>query len=132
MASTHKFPPAKQLAGVFLRLMPWFAEHYDQVQSQQALEKGYIGPLEPFNAMDVENRVRYCFAKPGSKGQHPEDRKYGYSSEHHRSIAQMKPGGRGEVYARCSEEIERRIKAGEEVTLEEAMEWGKSSVKELS
>jgi hypothetical protein len=124
MAKLHEFPPADDIARLFNRLVPWFADHYNELRESQAEEKGYVGPLQPFGPGDVENRVRYCFALPGRRGHDPRARGYGISVEHPSSTYQRREGGRGEVFARCSEEIMRRLDLGKEVTLAEAWSWG--------
>lgn len=125
MARSHKFPPAQDLYDLFIRLCPWFALHYNTYRRQKAKQKGYTGPLEIFNAGDVEGRVRYCFARPGRKGHSARSRLYGISVEHPSSVEQQKVGGRREVFARCSKEIQYRLAMGYSVSMEEATEWGK-------
>lgn len=72
----------------------------------------------------MENRVRYCFAEPGKRGHDPKARLYGISVEHPSSTAQRRRGGRGQVFARCSVEIMRRLDLCLTVSPEEAEVWG--------
>lgn len=121
MATLHKLPPAVSIARVFDRLLPWFGDHYDRYRRYAAKERNYDGPLEPYNPYDVENRVRCCFVTPGSR-RHTRDRKYGFSVEHP-SVSEQQYKLRI-TWVRCSEEIERRIKAGLTVDRTEAYQWG--------
>jgi hypothetical protein len=123
MGETQKFPPAQDL-DIFVKVLPWFPKHYDDYRTARALEIGYTGPIEPFNNGDVQGRIRYCFATPGSRRHDPKARGYGQSTEHHASSFQDKPGGRGEVFRRCSKEVLRRLKNNKPITIEEATEWG--------
>lgn len=124
MGKLHQFPPAKDLLGLFEKLMPWFPKFYNQYRAAAALRKDYDGPIEPFAAGDLENRVRYCYARPGRRGHDPQARVYGISVEHPASVEQNKLGGRGEVWVRCSVEVMRRLDLGLPITLAEAEEWG--------
>lgn len=125
MAKLHQFPSAEDLLALFLRLVPWFPAHYDAVREAKAASTNYTGPLEQFNAMDLENRVRYCFAVPGRRGHDQKSRLYGISVEHPSSTAQRKPGGRGEVFSRSSVEVMRRLELNLTVSYEEAEAWGR-------
>lgn len=124
MATNHKFPSREELGRLFVKLMPWFPAYYDEVRKVKAQESGYVGPLEAFNYDDCSNRLRYCFAKPGSRKHTKSPRLYGYSVEHPKSVEQQKLGGRGEVFVRCSEEILNRLKTGRTITRKEAEAWG--------
>jgi hypothetical protein len=130
MASAHAFPTQKELATVFNRLFPEFGPHFNEVRRRKAEASDYDGALKDFSSSHPHNRLRYCFAKPGSKKAGSErDRSYGFSDEHPKSTAQRGPSGLGEVWERCSVEIERRIQTGETITLAEAEAWG-SAVQE--
>lgn len=131
MAKLHRFPPAQDIYDIFLKVMPWFAFHYDLVRISKAMRSGYKGPLEKFNEGDVENRVRYCFAVPGRKGHDPKARLYGISVEHPLSTAQRGPNGRGAVFARCSEEIFYRLRLDKSISIEEATMWGQKEEEQI-
>lgn len=124
MAKLHQFPNMNDIYKLFCALLPWFPDYYDSLRAKKAKAKKYTGPLEPFGAAKVDNRVRYCFAKPGRKNHDPTSRVYGISVEHPSSIYQREVGGRGEVFARVSLDIDRRLILGESFTQEEAEGFG--------
>ncbi len=126
MGKNRQFPPMRETFRLFCKLLPWFPRFFDAVQKLSATRKGYpLQLLQPFNSDDVHGRVHYCFAKPGSKRHSPHPRLYGISVEHPSSTYQRRKGGRGEVFARCSMEIMRRLEAHLSFTISEAKEMGK-------
>jgi hypothetical protein len=125
MGKQHEFPPSERFEFFFDKMIPWFRPLYNETRKQTASQKGYTGRLEPFCGNDVENRVRYEFASPGRKGYDPHPRLYGISREHYMSTYNQKPGGRMEVWTRCSEEIFTRLLTLTPISRQEAEEWGR-------
>lgn len=123
MSSLHELPPAADIYRLFVRLLPWFPGVYDRHRARSAARSGYTGPLEPFNAADIENRVRYCFATPGSRAHTVTPRLYGISREHPRATEQQYH--MRIVWVACSTEVMRRLALGIEVERHEATIWGK-------
>jgi hypothetical protein len=125
MAKSHVFPPAQDIYDLFVRLLPWFGEHFNEVRKEKVERTGYIGPLKEFDAFKVENRVRYCFAKPGKTlKSSKKPRYYGISTEHPMSVSQRTPRKLGTVFVRCSEEITRRLESRTTISKAEATIWG--------
>jgi len=129
MAIHHSFPSAKSMGVLFIETVPWFPDLFDWTQYHAAVNAEFpLEKLNPFSGANVENRCRYAFAKPGSRGHDPKARLYGISDEHHMSTLQAEAGGRLEVWIRCSTELLRRLRNGLPVSRKEAQEWGAKSV----
>lgn len=123
MGQLHKIPKAEDTHALFVSLMPWFPAAYDSYRATRATLIGYTGELEPFNPMDIENRVRYCFAKPGSRMHSVTMREYGISKEHPKAVEQNRK--LRVVWVRCSETITHRLRVRKSITPVEAFMWGR-------
>lgn len=122
MAACHNIPPAQDVFLLFDSTMPWFGPMYDRYRQRKAIEKHNTEVLQPFNAGDVDNRLRYCFAKPGSRKHTKTPRLYGISNEH--PIAVEQQYWMRITWVKCSDEVCRRLRLGLPIERHEAYEWG--------
>ena len=110
----------------FIQTVPWFPAYYDSVQVSAAERKEYEGPLHLFSSgygpQKVHNRLRYLFETPGKSG--GKRRAYGISVEH----PDNPKGNRRETDVRCSGEIMRRLKMGQQITKDEIEEWSSENL----
>lgn len=121
----NRFPRSKDTFAIFQKTLPWFESWYNAVLKSKSISKGYpLEKLKPFAANDVHGRLHYLFAEPGStKASREQERKYGISKEHHDAIEQY--NRRRIVFARCSQEIHRRLTLGLTISRSEIDDWSR-------
>ena len=118
MAVNRKWPDSAELYSIFVRLLPWFPNHYNETQNRNAIRNNYAGPLIPFCAAKVHNRLHYLFTKSGSK---TSNRQYGPSSENPNNLKGIRRG----IRDKYSEKVRDKIIKVRTITEIEVKEWSK-------
>jgi hypothetical protein len=132
MAEDQQFLPVAEYRKPLYDLAGWAFEEINaarQAKLQEAIRQGkkFKSRIKIMTHVNVENRVRYCYQKPGRKGDKPVKRWGGYSREH--PTTQGKRTLWGVYYRINSGRIHKRLVKYKKITPKLVDKWFERAIK---